>query len=112
MRGLIDSILPPEAKVVVVSNGDQELLDLGRRMALQFPQNANGANAGSYRSDSAAAIAQLEELRQTGGRFLVVPKTAACWLDRNLDFTRHLEANYRAIVRQRHVCTIFDLNGR
>jgi len=108
LRGVVDSILPPDSRVLVLSNGDAGLLELGRRVAFHFPQDANG----SHPVDSAAAIAQLEELRRTGAHFFVVPKSAWCWFDHHQEFGRYLETKYRAIVRQRHVCTIFDLNGR
>jgi hypothetical protein len=108
LRGVINSILPPEAKVIVASNGDAGLLELERRVVLPFPQGAKEAAT----LDSAGAIAQLEKLKKRGARFFMVPKTASSWFDQLPEFGRYLESNYRAIVRQRHVCTIFDLNGR
>jgi hypothetical protein len=108
LRGVIDSVLPPEAKVVVMSDGDAGLLDFENRVVLPFSQGAKGTAT----RDGAGAIAQLEKLKKRGAHFFVVPKTASSWFDQLPEFGRHLETNYRAIVRQRHVCTIFDLNGR
>jgi hypothetical protein len=108
LRGVINGILPPDSKVVVLNNGDRALLELGKCAALEFPHPANGSGT----LDSARAIAQLEELKKTGVHFFVVPKTASPWLDDFQEFGRYLEKTYRPIVRQRHVCTIFDLNER
>ena len=45
--------MPLEATVMVVSKGDDELLKLGGRRALHFPQNEAGEYAGHYPADSA-----------------------------------------------------------
>jgi hypothetical protein len=112
LRGVITSILPPDSSVLVVSNGDPELVELGRCIGMHFPQDGDGDYAGYHPADSETAISHLEELRDEGARYLVFPKPSAWWLDHYVEFRRHLESRYRTIIRQRHVCTMFDLNGR
>jgi hypothetical protein len=102
LRGLVDSLLPPDATILVATGGDAALAELGKRLAWPFPQDADGGTA----------IIRLEELRRSGAQFLVIPTSELCWLDVVPDFGRHLEASYPAVVRQRHVCTIFDLSGQ
>jgi len=92
------AVLPPEATVVVVSKGDEELLKLGgQRRGWHFPQNEDGVYAGYYPADSAEAIFHLEELRSKGADFLLFPETAYWWLERYGDFEQHLDARYRRI---------------
>ena len=68
-------MLPPDATVVVVSKGDEELLELGGgRRGLAFPAERGGVYAGYYPADGAEAIVHLEELREKGAGFLLVPR--------------------------------------
>src|SRR5439155_10058012 len=72
-RALIDEIkalaemLPSDAVVIVVSKGDDELLKLGSRRALHFPQTDAGTYAGFHPADGRAAIEHLEQVRAKGG---------------------------------------------
>ena len=67
-EGLIESVretanamIPRNATVLVVSRGDEELLRIGPRRALHFPQDEFGRYAGFHPQDSDAAIGVLEE---------------------------------------------------
>ena len=103
------AVLPPEATVVVVSKGDEELLRLGgQRRGWHFPQEEGGVYAGYYPADSAEAIAHLEELREKGADFLLFPETAYWWLERYGDFEKHLDARYRRIWSEG--CIIYQLH--
>jgi GT2 family glycosyltransferase len=109
LRALVNEHLPPGATVVVVSKGDEELLELEGRPAWHFPRGPDGGYAGYNPADSAGAISHLEELRAAGGQYLLLPGTALWWLDFYADFRRHLESRYRLVVRQDDVCIIFEL---
>ena len=68
--------------MLVVSNGDDQLLDLGaNRRGLHFPQMEDGTYAGHHPGDSSEAIAYIEALRQRGATFILFPETALWWLD-------------------------------
>jgi hypothetical protein len=102
------AVLPPEATVVVVSKGDEDLLKLGgQRRAWHFPQNEDGVYAGYYPADSAEAIAHLEELLEKGADFLLFPETAYWWLKRYGEFEQHLDARYQRIWSEG--CIIYQL---
>ncbi len=89
IRDVVDRELPPAAAVAVASYGDDELLELGaERRGLHLPQMDDGTYAGYHPGDSFEAIAQLESLRAKGAEYLLVPETAAWWLD----FYRELRA--------------------
>ncbi len=69
IREVVDRELPPDATVLVVSDGDDELLRLGAsRRGWHFPQMEDGTYAGHHPGDSAEAIAHLESLREQGSR--------------------------------------------
>jgi hypothetical protein len=84
--------LPAEATVLVVSKGDEELLELDGRKGWHFPQTEDGTYAGHYPADGAEAITHLETLRAKGGDFLLFPNTACWWLDHYEKFKQRLDA--------------------
>jgi GT2 family glycosyltransferase len=101
--------LPQDATVVVVSKGDEALLDLGARRAWHFPQTDDGAYAGHYPADSSEAIAQLDQMRARGGDFLLVPEPAGWWLEHYSGLRAHLETRHSLLLRAPGTCSIFDL---
>jgi GT2 family glycosyltransferase len=111
LRGVAQAELPSSATVVVISKGDEELLDLGVRRAWHFPQDARGGYAGHYPDSSSTAIAQLEELRNRGAEYLLVPATASWWLDRYPEFGQHLRSSYSLLVDDSEVCSIYSLGA-
>jgi GT2 family glycosyltransferase len=111
IREIVRDTLPTDATVIVASKGDNELLRLDVRQAWHFPQNEDGAYAGYYPADSAAAIDHLEELRSKGGGFLLFPTTALWWLDHYDEFREHLEQRYQVLVREVDACVVFALQA-
>lgn len=103
--------LPSGATVIVVSKGDEELVKLNGRRAWHFPKAEDGSYANLYPADSAEAISHLEALRNQGGEFLLLPRTAFWWLEHYGEFKKHLEHNYKLAVRDQETCLIFDLGG-
>jgi GT2 family glycosyltransferase len=100
LRRIVRETVPAGATVMVVSRGDDELVDLGDRAAWHFPQAEHGGYRGAHPRDSAEAIAHLESLRARGGEYLVLPSTAFWWLDHYAGFARHLEERCRPVARQ------------
>jgi glycosyltransferase involved in cell wall biosynthesis len=109
VREVVDARLPADATVVVVSRGDDALLDLGGRPAWHFPRAPDGRYAGHHPADDAEAIARLEAVRAEGGQYLVFPQTALWWLDHYVGLREHLERRYRSIARPEDAGLIFDL---
>ena len=101
--------LPPEARVLVVSRGDEALLPPGLA-AGHFPQAPSGAYAGHYPADSDAAIAHLEQCRAEGAEFLLLPATGFWWLDYYGGLLQHLMGRGRVLHHDGH-CVIFDLRA-
>jgi GT2 family glycosyltransferase len=111
IREIVAETLPPEAVVLVVSRGDDALLELESRQALHFPPSQEGGWAGHHPASSEDAVAQLEAMRAQGGQFLVFPSTGLWWLDHYSEFGEHLERNYPVLVREIETCVIYSLNG-
>jgi hypothetical protein len=110
IRAIAEKILPLNSIVVVVSKGDGELLKLGIRQGLHFPQTKNGTYAGHHPVDSAAAISQLESLRVGGSHYFMLPSTAYWWLDHYREFHAHLNTHYQQIWNDEY-CIIYHLSS-
>ena len=105
----MDAELPTGSVVVVVSRGDENLLQLGPRRGWHFPQTEAGVYAGFYPADSREAIAHLEEVRRKGADYLLFPSTAFWWLGFYGDFQKYLESRYPCICSDPS-CLIFQLS--
>jgi GT2 family glycosyltransferase len=91
IREAVDREVPADATVLVVSNGDEELLRLGgSRRGWHFPQMEDGVHAGHHPANSADAIAQFESLRQQGADHLLLPDVSLWWLDFYDAFAKYL----------------------
>jgi GT2 family glycosyltransferase len=110
IREVVDAELPTGSVVVVVSRGDENLLQLGPRRGWHFPQTVAGVYAGSYPADSRDAIAHLEEVRRKGADYLLFPSTAFWWLGFYRDFQKYLESRYPCICSDPS-CLIFQLSA-
>jgi GT2 family glycosyltransferase len=111
IREFVDRALPLDAAVLVISRGDEQLLDLKGRQARHFPQDENGTYAGHHPADSTAAIAELESLRVAGrGKYLLIPATEFWWLEHYCQFGDHLRDNYSIVLEEKDACIIFALS--
>jgi hypothetical protein len=107
----VDRAVPAGSTVVMVSKGDERLLQINQSRGWHFPQNSEGTYSGYYPENDIAAISHLEALRSRGAQFLVVPATAFWWFDHYAGFNRHLRALYAVVLDDKETCTIFDLRG-
>jgi Glycosyl transferases group 1 len=111
IRQVAGASLPPGATVLVVSRGDDSLLDLGSQRGRHFPQTEQGVYAGHYPADSAAAVAHLEDLRGKGAEYLLFPQTAFWWLDHYADLRDHLHRRHDEVWADQD-CVIFRLTQK
>jgi hypothetical protein len=113
IREIVANLLPPDATVLVVSKGDEDLLKLGaERKGWHFPQDENAVYLGYYPADSAEAITHLEALREKGGQFLLFPNFAFWWLEHYRELKNHLHSRYRLVSNQKNLCQIYALTER
>lgn len=106
VRETVEEQVPAGARVLVLSRGDRELIRFRDRHGEHFPQDGDGRYAGHHPADSEEAIAALEQLRDQGAQYLVVPPPSAWWLDHYEGFARHLQ-RYRLVAGGD--CEIYDL---
>jgi glycosyltransferase involved in cell wall biosynthesis len=109
IREVVRAILPADTRVLIVSKGDEDLVQLAGRIGLHFPQTEDGTYAGHYPTDCAAAIAHLEALRAKGANFLLFPKTAFWWFSNYQGLKDYLETRFRMIANTGPSCVIYAL---
>jgi hypothetical protein len=109
LREAANAHIPRNATVLVVTRGDDELLRIGPRRALHFPQDEFGRYPGYHPEDSKAAIELLESMRVRGGEYLLLPSTSFWWLDYYEGFREHLQRRYPPAVESDD-CMIFELS--
>jgi GT2 family glycosyltransferase len=100
--------VPEGGTVVVVSRGDDALVEIPGREAWHFPQLDDGMYAGRHPANDEEAITELERLRERGARFFVLPATARWWRDQYPALWRHL-SRYRRLVDDPVTAVIFEL---
>jgi GT2 family glycosyltransferase len=110
IHDLVEQSIPAGATVLVVSRGDEGLLDLAGRRAWHFPQDADGVYAGHYPSDSGEAIEHLEQLRERGGEYILFPETGLWWLDHYEGLVEHLRRAGDPLVAEPETCVIYGLS--
>jgi hypothetical protein len=111
IRGVVRAMLPASATVLVVSKGDEDLLQLDGRRAWHFPREESGKYAGHHPGSDLEAIQHLESSREAGANYLLFPCTAFWWLGHYSDLARHLIQNYELVHADNDTCVIFALNG-
>lgn len=94
--------------VLVVSGGDEDLVDLGVQPCWPFPQGRDGGWAGFEPADGRAAVNHLEAQRTRGARSFVLPRAAFGWRTRFPELFDHLDATARRIHDDEHVL-VWDL---
>jgi GT2 family glycosyltransferase len=109
LRDAVKAAVPAGAKVLVVSRGDQGLLELNGRSSGHFPQAPDGGWAGHHPADSDEAIGHLESLREQGAEYLVVPPTYGWWLSYYEGLRAHLDSRYTAVVTDERAGAIYHL---
>lgn len=108
-RGMVSKAVPENATVLVVSRGDEELLQLSPCRAWHFPQDREGGYIGHHPRDSADAIAQLKELRAKGAGYIVFPSTALWWLDHYTELAEHLKRSGSVVASEDGTGIVFAL---
>jgi GT2 family glycosyltransferase/2-polyprenyl-3-methyl-5-hydroxy-6-metoxy-1,4-benzoquinol methylase len=109
IRAVVRESLPADARILVVSKGDPELVRLEGRQAWHFPQDREGHYSGFNPADSGSAVVQLEAMRSKGAQYLLLPSTAFWWTDHYRGFKRRLDRRYRVVIRREDACVIYSL---
>jgi hypothetical protein len=97
IQGAVTTHTPADARVLVVSKGDDSLLTLDGRDCRHFPQDSEGGYAGHHPANDQEAIERLQVLIDQGADYLVFPQTAFWWLDHYSGLRSRLESNGRRV---------------
>jgi glycosyltransferase involved in cell wall biosynthesis len=108
IRVVVGQVVPAGGDVMVVSKGDNNLLQFEDRTGCHFPETGTGVYAGYHPGDSAAAIAALEAAIARGHQYLLFPGTSLWWLEHYVGFRAHLDARYSRLWSDRQ-CVLYDV---
>jgi GT2 family glycosyltransferase len=106
IRGSLRQALPAGSTVLIVSKGDDRLLDLDELRAWHFPRLPDGSWPGHHPADGAEVIAGLEELQAQGAEYIAFPAPMLWWLDFYDELARRLDG--RAVADD-GACRIYSL---
>lgn len=104
---LIAEIVPPGSAFILVDEDTWAMDDVvaGRR---HVPFMERKGRFCGWPPDDAAAIQEVERLRQAGADFMVFAWHCLWWLEHYTELNRHLQTNYRCLVENDQVA-LFDL---
>jgi hypothetical protein len=107
-RALLEHLLPDEEVVLVLSEGDERLLDL-QRPAWHFPHDSSGRHLLLEAGTGAHAASQLRTLSRNGIRYLVVPAAMFWMLGRRPTLAAYLERECRRLAWRDRICAVYEL---
>ncbi len=107
----VDEQLEPGSRVLVVSRGDERIVDFPRHHGEHFPQSDDGQYSGHHPADSADAIARLEALHAGGAEYLVIPGTSAWWLEHYAEFATYLERRHVRVAAEDRTFVVYQLQA-
>lgn len=111
MRALLDNLLPEESGVLVLSEGDDPLLDLGRP-AWHFPHDASGRHLPLEADGGRHAVSRLRALASQGSRYFVLPATFFWTLARRPVLASYLEEECRRLALRQRICAVYELRSQ
>jgi hypothetical protein len=90
-------LITPGATAIVVSKGDEDLLDLPGITGWHFPRDEDGTYAGYHPASSEDVVAHLQHLRRKGAHFMVLPSPYLWWLDHYAGLRKYVEKHARLV---------------
>jgi hypothetical protein len=108
MRGLLDSLLPEEEVVLVLSEGDDSIVSLDRP-AWHFPHDDSGQHVPLSADTGRHEVTQLRTLSRQGTRYLLVPATLFWALARRPALAAYLDDECRLLALRERICALYEL---
>jgi hypothetical protein len=97
---VIRRLLPRDATIAIVTDDGDALGGLDPERTVRYRPGP----------DDASAVEGLGELVARGAAFLVVPRSAFGWLAQRPLLRRHLREQHVFVMRQQHLCEIYELS--
>jgi hypothetical protein len=97
LKRMVRTLVPAGEIVLVVSKGDEALLELDGPIGWHFPQVADGTYAGSYPGSDEEVLRQLVELQARGAGYLAFPQPAFWWLEHYGELGQYLQTGGRLL---------------
>jgi acyl carrier protein len=92
VRDFVTQATPPNAFVLLLNSGDDQLLDVADRVVWPFPCDEHGVEGSTgHPADGRQAIAMLERLYQRGATHVVFLEPELWWLDHYQGLGPYLE---------------------
>jgi len=112
VKAQVRATIPEGSRVLVITRGDEALLRLERRRGEHFPQTQTGLYAGHYPADGDEAVAHLEELREAGAEYLVIPAEAGWWLEHYPELKATLDDDGELLPSDPQTALVYALSPR
>jgi 2-polyprenyl-3-methyl-5-hydroxy-6-metoxy-1,4-benzoquinol methylase len=110
IRDLVRSHVVGGGNVLVLSEGDENLVELHPCRGSHFPQEEDGTYAGYHPLDGPGAVRQLDEtIRKNGSQFLLIPQTALWWLVEYRELEEYLNRHGTRVIDQPDICVMYTL---
>jgi GT2 family glycosyltransferase len=106
VRRTLRQALPAGSTVLVVSKGDERLLEVDELRAWHFPRLPDGTWPGHHPADGEEVLAGLSELCAQGAEYIVFPAPMLWWLDFYGGLAGRLDGR---AVHSNEACAIFSL---
>lgn len=106
VRRTLHQTLPAGSTVLVVSKGDERLLEVEGLVTWHFPRLSDGSWPGHHPADSDEVLAGLEELCAQGAEYIVFPAPMLWWLDFYAGLAGRLDGR---AVHGDEACAIYSL---
>lgn len=103
--------IPRGSTAVVVSRGDERLLEMDGIRCWHFPGDESGRYTGHHPASGGEAIQHLESMRSRGAGYLLIPSTAFWWLDHYRELHTHLEDAYGPPRVSDEACFLYSLEA-
>jgi hypothetical protein len=108
LRQLVEAVVPPGARILVASRGDDRLLRFRDRAGTHFPQGADGEWAGFYPANGDEAIAHVRGLDAS---HLLFPHSAFWWLEHYDELRSYLAEECRLVACDLELGLVWELPG-
>jgi hypothetical protein len=111
-RTLLAQFLPTGATVLVVSKGDDDLIQIERRRGWHYPRADDGGYAYQYPAGGEDAIEEIIRLERRGAHYIAFPATAFWWLHHYPELTEYLRKRCTSVVEDSQTCVVLALEEK